>query len=201
MSKTLIQKVSELLKKHDIKGVQLSEVVDIKMSAEGKLADGSTMVATPSDDFSVGAELYVIDADGNPQPAPDGEHTLDNGTILVTANGVITEVKEAEAEEAAEEELSAEIASVIEAMDNKLTEIKKELADAKTEMASIKQDLTAKTKELSDANVKIATLSKKPASASVKEEKVTEKRESVSLSKQTSKENNALNVILSKKTK
>jgi len=199
MSKTLIQKVSELLKKHDIKGVQLSEVVDIKMSAEGKLADGSTMVATPSDDFSVGAELYVIDADGNPQPAPDGEHTLDNGTILVTANGVITEVKEAE--EPAEEELSAEIASVIEAMDNKLTEIKKELADAKTEMASIKQDLTAKTKELSDANVKIATLSKKPASASVKEEKVTEKRESVSLSKQTSKENNALNVILSKKTK
>jgi hypothetical protein len=199
MSKTLIQKVSELLKKHDIKGVQLSEVVDIKMSAEGKLADGSTMVATPSDDFSVGAELYVIDADGNPQPAPDGEHTLDNGTILVTANGVITEVKEAE--EAAEEELSAEIASVIEAMDNKLTEIKKELADAKTEMASIKQDLTAKTKELSDANVKIATLSKKPATASVKEEKVTEKRESVSLSKQTSKENNALNVILSKKTK
>jgi hypothetical protein len=199
MSKTLIQKVSELLKKHDIKGVQLSEVVDIKMSAEGKLADGSTMVATPSDDFSVGAELYVIDADGNPQPAPDGEHTLENGTILVTANGVITEVKEAE--EPAEEELSAEIASVIEAMDNKLTEIKKELADAKTEMASIKQDLTAKTKELSDANVKIATLSKKPASASVKEEKVTEKRESVSLSKQTSKENNALNVILSKKTK
>jgi len=199
MSKTLIQKVSELLKKHDIKGVQLSEVVDIKMSAEGKLADGSTMVATPSDDFSVGAELYVIDADGNPQPAPDGEHTLDNGTILVTANGVITEVKEAE--EPAEEELSAEIASVIEAMDNKLTEIKKELADAKTEMASIKQDLTTKTKELSDANVKIATLSKKPASASVKEEKVTEKRESVSLSKQTSKENNALNVILSKKTK
>jgi hypothetical protein len=199
MSKTLIQKVSELLKKHDIKGVQLSEVVEIKMSAEGKLADGSTMVATPSDDFSVGAELYVIDADGNPQPAPDGEHTLDNGTILVTANGVITEVKEAE--EAAEEELSAEIASVIEAMDNKLTEIKKELADAKTEMASIKQDLATKTKELSDANVKIATLSKKPASASVKEEKVTEKRESVSLSKQTSKENNALNVILSKKTK
>jgi hypothetical protein len=199
MSKTLIQKVSELLKKHDIKGVQLSEVVDIKMSAEGKLADGSTMVATPSDDFSVGAELYVIDADGNPQPAPDGEHTLDNGTILVTANGVITEVKEAE--EPAEEELSAEIASVIEAMDNKLTEIKKELADAKTEMASIKQDLATKTKELSDANVKIATLSKKPASASVKEEKVTEKRESVSLSKQTSKENNALNVILSKKTK
>ncbi len=199
MSKTLIQKVSELLKKHDIKGVQLSEVVDIKMSAEGKLADGSTMVATPSDDFIVGAELYVIDADGNPQPAPDGEHTLDNGTILVTANGVITEVKEAE--EPAEEELSAEIASVIEAMDNKLTEIKKELADAKTEMASIKQDLATKTKELSDANVKIATLSKKPASASVKEEKVTEKRESVSLSKQTSKENNALNVILSKKTK
>jgi hypothetical protein len=199
MSKTLIQKVSELLKKHDIKGVQLSEVVEIKMSAEGKLADGSTMVATPSDDFSVGAELYVIDADGNPQPAPDGEHTLDNGTILVTANGVITEVKEAE--EAAEEELSAEIASIIEAMDNKLTEIKKELADAKTEMASIKQDLTAKTKELSDANVKIATLSKKPASASVKEEKVTEKRENISLSKQTSKENNALNVILSKKTK
>jgi hypothetical protein len=199
MSKTFIEKVSELLKKHDIKGVQLSEVVEIKMSAEGKLADGETTVATPSDEFSVGAELYVIDADGNPQPAPDGEHTLENGTMLVTANGVITEVKEAEAE--AEEELSAEIASVIEAMDNKLQEIKSQLAEAKTELSSVKQDLADKTKQLTDANVKIANLSKKASTISVKEEQGAEVKSANLSTKKQTKENNALEIILSKKSK
>jgi vacuolar-type H+-ATPase subunit I/STV1 len=198
MSKTFIEKVSELLKKHDIKGVQLSEVVEIKMSAEGKLADGETTVATPSDEFSVGAELYVIDADGNPQPAPDGEHTLENGTMLVTANGVITEVKEAEP---AEEDMSAEIASVISAMDSKLEEIKSQLAEAKTELSSVKQDLADKTKQLTDANVKIANLSKKPSTISVKDEQGAEvKAANLSTKKQT-KENTALEIILSKKSK
>lgn len=199
MSKTFIEKVSELLKKHDIKGVQLSEVVEIKMSAEGKLADGETTVATPSDEFSVGAELYVIDADGNPQPAPDGEHTLENGTMLVTANGVITEVKEAEPAE--EEELSAEIASVIEAMDNKLQEIKSQLAEAKTELSSVKQDLADKTKQLTDANVKIANLSKKASTISVKDEQGTEVKSANLSTKKQTKENNALEIILSKKSK
>lgn len=199
MSKTLIQKVSELLKKHDIKGVKLSEVVEIKMSAESKLADGETMVATPSDEFSVGAELYVIDADGNPQPAPDGEHTLENGTMLVTANGVITEVKESEPAE--EEELSAEIASVIEAMDNKLQEIKSQLAEAKTELSSVKQDLADKTKQLTDANVKIANLSKKASTISVKEEQGAEVKSANLSTKKQTKENNALEIILSKKSK
>lgn len=198
MSKTFIEKVSELLKKHDIKGVQLSEVVEIKMSAEGKLADGETTVATPSDEFSVGAELYVIDADGNPQPAPDGEHTLENGTMLVTANGVITEVKEAEP---AEEDLSAEIASVISAMDSKLEEIKSQLAEAKTELSSVKQDLADKTKQLTDANVKIANLSKKASTISVKEEQGAEVKPVNLLTKKQTKENNALEIILSKKSK
>jgi vacuolar-type H+-ATPase subunit I/STV1 len=198
MSKTFIEKVSELLKKHDIKGVQLSEVVEIKMSAEGKLADGETTVATPSDEFSVGAELYVIDADGNPQPAPDGEHTLENGTMLVTANGVITEVKEAEP---AEEDMSAEIASVISAMDSKLEEIKSQLAEAKTELSSVKQDLADKTKQLTDANVKIANLSKKASTISVKDEQGAEvKAANLSTKKQT-KEKTALEIILSKKSK
>jgi vacuolar-type H+-ATPase subunit I/STV1 len=198
MSKTFIEKVSELLKKHDIKGVQLSEVVEIKMSAEGKLADGETMVATPSDEFSVGAELYVIDADGNPQPAPDGEHTLENGTMLVTANGVITEVKEAEP---AEEDMSAEIASVISAMDSKLEEIKSQLAEAKTELSSVKQDLADKTKQLTDANVKIANLSKKASTISVKEEQGAEVKSANLSTKKQTKENNALEIILSKKSK
>jgi len=198
MSKTFIEKVSELLKKHDIKGVQLSEVVEIKMSAEGKLADGETTVATPSDEFSVGAELYVIDADGNPQPAPDGEHTLENGTMLVTANGVITEVKEAEP---AEEDMSAEIASVISAMDSKLEEIKSQLAEAKTELSSVKQDLADKTKQLTDANVKIANLSKKASTISVKEEQGAEVKSANLSTKKQTKENNALEIILSKKSK
>ncbi len=121
----VIETLSAILKKHNIKGVQLSEVVEVKMAMEGVLADG-TVVATPNESFEVGAELYVIDAEGNPQPAPDGEHTLDNGMVLVSVGGFITEVTEVEP---SEEEMSADIAATIAAMDEQLTSIKNQLAE------------------------------------------------------------------------
>lgn len=166
----VIDTLNALIKKHEIKGVKLSEVKEVTMSMEGKLTDG-TVVATPSDSFEVGAEFYVIDADGNPSPAPDGEHTLEGGMVIVTANGLITEVKEAAP---VEEEMSADIAATIAAMDEQLTSIKSQLAEREIELASVKTDLASAKSDLIKSQAKVTELSKKPAATSVKKEVIVE---------------------------
>ena len=190
----VIETLSAILKKHNIKGVQLSEVVEVKMAMEGVLADG-TVGATPNESFEVGAELYVIDAEGNPQPAPDGEHTLDNGMVLVSVGGFITEVTEVEI---AEEEMSADIAATIAAMDEQLTSIKNQLAEKETELASVRAELSEVKNNLNVSQAKATELSKQAAAVSVKEEKAVVET-AVNFSKKQTKNDTILKTIMSLK--
>lgn len=191
----VIETLSAILKKHNIKGVQLSEVVEVKMAMEGVLADG-TVVATPNESFEVGAELYVIDAEGNPQPAPDGEHTLDNGMVLVSVGGFITEVTEVEI---AEEEMSADIAATIAAMDEQLTSIKNQLAEKETELASVRAELSEVKNNLNVSQAKATELSKQAAAVSVKDDKTAVVETAVNFSKKQTKNDTILKTIMSLK--
>jgi septal ring factor EnvC (AmiA/AmiB activator) len=164
------------------------------MAMEGVLADG-TVVATPNESFEVGAELYVIDAEGNPQPAPDGEHTLDNGMVLVSVGGFITEVTEVEI---AEEEMSADIAATIAAMDEQLTSIKNQLAEKETELASVRAELSEVKNNLNVSQAKATELSKQAAAVSVKEEKAVVET-AVNFSKKQTKNDTILKTIMSLK--
>lgn len=58
-----------------------------KMAKEYKLKDGTIVMV---DDVKVGGIVTV-----NNEPAPDGEHELEDGTKLVTNGGQITEIKPA----------------------------------------------------------------------------------------------------------
>jgi hypothetical protein len=58
--------------------------------AELPLANGN--IISISGELAVGTEVYVVDAEGNEIPAPDGEHTLESGEIIIVAEGKITEV-------------------------------------------------------------------------------------------------------------
>ena len=191
----VIETLSAILKKHNIKGVQLSEVIEVKMAMEGVLADG-TVVATPNESFEVGAELYVIDAEGNPQPAPDGEHTLDNGMVLVSVGGFITEVTEVEP---AEEEMSADIAATIAAMDEQLTSIKNQLAEKETELASVRAELSEVKNNLNVSQAKATELSRQAAAVSVKEDKTAVLETAVNFSKKQTKNDTILKTIMSLK--
>jgi len=190
----VIETLSAILKKHNIKGVQLSEVIEVKMAMEGVLADG-TVVATPNESFEVGAELYVIDSDGNPQPAPDGEHTLDNGMVLVSVGGFITEVTEVAP---AAEEMSADIAATIAAMDEQLTSIKNQLAEKETELASVRAELSEVKNNLNVSQAKATELSRQAAAVSVKEEKAVVET-AVNFSKKQTKNDTILKTIMSLK--
>ncbi len=107
-----------------------AEVVKVALNEEVKfgqatLADGVTVVTFPEDAPMVGEPINVV-VDGNEMPAPDGEHALADGTIIVVVGGVVTEVRPvapaeeapaapAPAEEMAEEtEVSAPVKRLIE---------------------------------------------------------------------------------------
>jgi flagellar basal body rod protein FlgG len=100
-----MNKVSEIVSKYADRlkafGIQLSAEGEITKEAQmamAILADG-TEVYSPDAEFAVGSELFIMDGDGNPVPAPDGEHTTAEGKVIVVASGVITEIKEPMEEE------------------------------------------------------------------------------------------------------
>jgi BMFP domain-containing protein YqiC len=100
-----MNKVTEIVSKYADRlkafGIQLSADGEIKKEeqmAMAILADG-TEVYSPDAEFKVGSELLVMDADGNPVPAPDGEHTTAEGKVIVVSGGVIAEIKEPVEEE------------------------------------------------------------------------------------------------------
>lgn len=73
------------------------------VNAVVKTADGKELnVEMQGDKIAVGDTVTLVE-DGS--AAPDGEHTLEDGTVIVTAGGVVTEVKEASAETSSDEEI------------------------------------------------------------------------------------------------
>ena len=160
----------ELFTRH---GIKLNAEEPEKMKFEAEATDESgNMVYTPASAFEVGAEVFVMDADGNPQPASDGEYILDGVTKIIVAEGVITEV------EAVEAAASEDMADVISQLADRLTAIESKLSETETELASV-------TKRAKDAEAKVAKLSKVPV-AGVKEQKFQAEKKSVELPKNAS---------------
>jgi len=177
-------KIQAILKKHNVKlsVMEDEEEKKVEMVAQGTLPDG-TIVATPADAFDVGAELFVVDADGNPSPAPDGTHTVTSGDVtysVTTEGGVITESSIAGDDEA---ELTEEVVEELAALNATL---RSELEVTRTELSAVKSELTV-TKE------KLVKLSKQPAATSVKKTALKAERKAAPVD-----EKNPLNKIASR---
>jgi len=151
-------------------GLKLSEEQAIEFMAEGKLADG-TIVKTPSASFEVGSEVYVSGENGDAL-APAGEHTLEDGTVIVVGDdGKIAEIKEVEMKKD-EEELSQEDAlEIIKSLNDRVTELETKLSAVESEKDSETQAHEATKVELSAKSKELAALKKKAAAESVKDEK------------------------------
>jgi len=93
-----IEKLSGLVSKFNAEPTTEQTFID------AKLVDG-TIVRYES--LEVGLPLMVIDEAGNELPAPDGEHELEDGTMLTVEGGIITEVA-TKTEEAPEMEMPIE---------------------------------------------------------------------------------------------
>lgn len=128
--------------------------------AEAVLKNG-VKVMTPGE-FEVGVELFVVGEEEN-VPAPDGEHELENGTIIISEGGLIKEVKAAEVDDT---ELKDEVKEVKEDMEVVEVEVEKEkdlkgLIDALVKRMDLIEEKIKKDDEMNKeefSNVKKATL-------------------------------------------
>jgi hypothetical protein len=125
------------------------------------LEDGVTVLEATS--FEVGSEVNIVAEDGSKTLAPEGKHKLEDGTtIVVDANGLITEVMPAEIEVEVETEMSTDakfealIKSVITNMSTEfgvqLAKVKTELSAEITALKAQKVELTAETKAKPQTN-------------------------------------------------
>jgi hypothetical protein len=94
----IVSKYAERLKSFGVSLSAVEDAVEQKQMAMAVLADG-TEVYSPDAEFGIGSELFVMDAEGNPMPAPEGEHETAEGKILVVTEGKISEIKDKPMEE------------------------------------------------------------------------------------------------------
>ena len=61
-------------------------------------------IQTSAEAFAEGADVFVVNDEGENIPLPDGDYTLEDGTAFAVAEGVITAMGGAETEAGSEEE-------------------------------------------------------------------------------------------------
>lgn len=128
-----------------INGVTLNMEMPVK-DAEGK--EVLLYIESETEDLT-GKSAYLLDAEGNETPAPDGDYTDANNRVIKVAGGVVAEVVEAEAkkdeekEEPKMEDLIAKIAELEETKANLTTElesVKAEKSKSETEFNAFKNE-------------------------------------------------------------
>jgi len=166
---TLKERISDIFEKYSVE-LSVEENAEVKFAVA--TLDSGQEIQTDAEAFAVGVSVFVVNDEGEQIPLPDGEYTLQDGSMLVVAEGAVTEVKEAEAEEPAveaeedkEEEMSEEPKEV-EASSEVLTreEVAGMIAEAieatKAEFSSQIEERDAKITELSKQATK--SLSRAP---------------------------------------
>ena len=126
---------------------------------QAKLADGTVVVW--EGELGTGTALFVIDEAGTQQPAPDGEHTLEDGTVVTTAGGLVVTVTpkeqeqevEIEVENGSDKEKKEEMAGEMEMMVQKLAE-KVAALEAKIEEMGKKEAMSSEEVEAKVSEVK-----------------------------------------------
>jgi len=113
-----------------------------KFYAEARLDDGR-LVVTEAESMAVGVEISVMSDEGNADYLDDGTYALEDGTVLVVAEGRITQLGEDEPEAEAEVEVEVEMAEGDEAdvqdwagMEKRIQNLEDAVADLKSDKVS-----------------------------------------------------------------
>jgi hypothetical protein len=134
-NKTVISQIFEKLE--GLKSIfeQSKEQEAPKSFANATLADGT--VVQWEGELAVGTSLFVVSESGEAIPAPDGQHTVEGGTVITTVDGVVTEIVEAEEMEVTPEEQTDIISEVMQILEPRLAALEAAVAGmgefAKTE--------------------------------------------------------------------
>lgn len=129
------------------------EKTQVKLEAL-KTKDG---VVVESEMFAEGDALFVVTEEGERVPAPEGDHTLEDGRMItVDAQGIITMVKEAGAEEEkpettmSKDDATQPAKSIIETTSKQVNFTEVEMSEVKTKLSETETKLSAVETELSE---------------------------------------------------
>jgi hypothetical protein len=156
----------------EVKRLLFNKTVENKF-LDAELVDGTKVRV--DGELVADSAVFVIDAEGNETPAPDGEHLLsDEKTMVVTVDGKIVEVKEVEVEveeveeELVEEEVKMQVdESVVASLVEKVKVLEEMIAVLKAEHEQLmgqKKMFESELSAVKDATVYLAEeFSKSPA--------------------------------------
>jgi ATP-dependent protease ClpP protease subunit/uncharacterized coiled-coil protein SlyX len=116
------------------------------------LTDGTELfIDSETEDITNKSVFLAQDGVPTEQPAPNGEHTLTSGKVIVVAEGIITEVKDTQA--AAEPKKDEEMAA-------KVAELEAALAEKTNELNTLKETLSVTQSEIAQVNKQFTELAK-----------------------------------------
>ena len=193
---TLKERISDIFEKYSVELAveEKEETQEVALMATAVLESGQEIM-TDADAFAVGVSAFVVNDEGERIPLPDGDYQLQDGSMLVVAEGAVAEMKEAEAEVEAEEEKEEEMkAEEVEASSEVLTReavegmIAEAIEATKKEFSSQIEERDAKITELSkQAAPSIARAPKMEVKAPVDMTKLSMKERIAAIQNQFSK--------------
>lgn len=160
-AKSILDKIKEIFNGEETvakEKVATPETEEKKKFVSATLEDGTQVEIEP--ELVEGAAVVVI-VDGNPQVAPDGSHTLADGTVIETVGGAIVSIVpaeeevEEEMEEAPAVEEKQDVKKIVESIIKESHFVSEEKVTELVE--AIKEEFNAKLeekiKEVTDATV------------------------------------------------
>jgi len=141
------EELKDLVKSH----FSLVEANEVEVATEveetfGSLKDenGAFTIKFPGDSLQVGDKVTVETAEGQEMDAPNGEHRLEDGTVIVTEDSVVTEIKGADGEKALSEEAEAKTEMAEETEEEKMEE---EEVEEKMEISEVVKAIVEEVKD------------------------------------------------------
>lgn len=119
---------------------KVAEIADAEAEVEPVEEQNLASVATDNGELlydgelEVGTDVFVADEEGNQTPAPDGDYALENGNVIVVAEGKIVEIieyVEPTEETPAEDEEKTALKAENESLKAEVAELKKQVAELK----------------------------------------------------------------------
>jgi ATP-dependent protease ClpP protease subunit len=122
-----------------------------------KLDDDREVFVFTEDGDLMGKRVVTVE-NGEPTetPAPNGEHATEDGRVIVVADGVITEVKEAADVEAAKKK-EEELMNKVTALETQLAEMTAKLTEAETLKAAAETNIENAKKEFDNFKAQLLT--------------------------------------------
>lgn len=160
---TIKERVAEMVHKFAVQlseeQAQAEEQAQVKFAAA--MLDNGQEIQTTAEAFAEGVDVFVVNDQGEQIPLPDGDYTLEDGTMFTVVEGVISAMGAAEAP--VEEPAQEEAPTVEEAMEAVLTREEVASMIAKAVEAATTQLSAQFAEEMAQKEAQIEKLSAQPA--------------------------------------